>query len=249
MKRHVVQALSCTAAAFALAVGALFLLIGPPGSNAGEAVGRLIALIGIAGLLCGWTASRSKQPWSWPKFAGIYVLFCVGVLVVSAYGNNTQSHAAAKPGPGFSVNWPKGWTVQHLEGVSSAPEDHDLGSRERGLRGDVKAPSAVIEVTCLHKPEREVKNADQLDGILSGMVKGYEAQGFEVSRSAPTPTRVGSNEALSAELRAVRGEDELAQSFTVAQNANCLLTLTLTAKKSEFDANQKAYADVKASVK
>ena len=252
MKRPHQQALICSVAAAVLAIVVLFAFLGAPRSSegAGEAIGRVIALVLVAGLVCGWIAGRSPLPWSWPKFVGIYLTAVIVVLVVSAYGNSTKSDAAeSAPASAVSIRWPPGWTVQHLDGVSSAPEDRDLGYRERGVLGDATAPTAVIEVSCLHKPERTLDDAEQINSILATMRKGYESKGFVVSMTAAAPTHIGSYGGLTARMDAKRGEVDLLQNFSIAQSSSCLLTMTLTAKKADFDANLKTYDDVKASVK
>jgi hypothetical protein len=252
MKRHHRQALICSVAAAVLAIVALFAFLGAPRSSegAGEAIGRVLVLSAVAGLVCGWIAGRSPLPWSWPKFVGIYLTAFIVVLVVSAYGNSTKSDAAeTAPATKLSIRWPQGWTVQHLVGISSAPEDRDLGYRERGILGDAKSPTAVIEVSCLNKPAQTLDNAEQIDSILANMRKGYESQGFIVSMTAAAPTRIGNYDGLTARMDAKRGEVDLLQNFSIAQSSNCLLTMTLTAKQADYDANLKTYDEVKASVK
>jgi hypothetical protein len=250
MKLHNKQALVCSVSVTVVAVVLLFAFLGAPATadGASESIGRLLGLTLVAGILCAWMAGKSAVAWSWLKFAGIYLATCIALLVLSAYGKTSQSHAASAPAA-FSVHWPKGWTVQHLEGISSDPADHDLGSRERGLLGDVKAPRAVIELSCIEKKAGEVNLSDQIGGILTGMTKGYSEQGFKVSTTKTTPTRLGNYDGLSAVLDAVRADGELMQNFSIAQSPACVFTLTLTAKKVEYDKNLMAYADVKASVR
>ena len=98
MKRHVKQALACSALGLVVSIALLFAFLGPPASGGGasEAIGRLFAMTAIAGIICGWMAGRSPQAWEWPKFAGVYVLVCVGLLVVSTFGRaHAAEHSAA----------------------------------------------------------------------------------------------------------------------------------------------------------
>ena len=253
MKIHTRQAIGCSVVAFALACGALFTFSGAPSSagGAGEAMGRLFALTGLAGLLCGWVAAKSPRLWSWPKFVGVYALTCVLMLALTAHSHAAQPAAANAVVPDFTVKWPTQWTVQHLDGVSSDPRDRLLGSRERALFGDVKAPHAVIEIGCMHLVDgKPVKLAEEFERILNGISKGYESKGYVVSISKHYFTHVGTYDGLAATLVAVGGDTELIQSLSLAQSATCLLTSSLSSRsKAEYEANLDAYLDAKLSVR
>ena len=87
------QAFACWIAALALSIVALFAFIGAPGSpdGAGEAIGRLFAHTGIAALLCWMIARKKAPPWSWPRFAIVYVGMFIALAVIATAG---RAHAA-----------------------------------------------------------------------------------------------------------------------------------------------------------
>ncbi len=87
------QVLVCWFAALALLVAALFAFVGAPGSpeGAGEAVGRVFANTGIAALICWLLARRKAPPWSWSRFALVYVALVVALAAVASAG---RAHAA-----------------------------------------------------------------------------------------------------------------------------------------------------------
>jgi hypothetical protein len=254
MKIHTKQAIVCSVVGFVLACGALYTFQSAPASadGAGEAMGRLFALTGLAGTLCGWVAAKGPRPWSWPKFVGVYALTCVLMLVLTAH-----SHAAAQPStatavtPTFTVKWPAQWAVQHLDGVSSDPRDRGLGTRERVLFGDAKAPRAAIEVGCMQLVEgRPIKLAKEFERIVRGISKSYEDKGYLVAISKHYFTLVGTYDGLAATLVASNEDVELIQTLSIAQSATCLLTSSLSARnKAEYEANLDAYLDVKLSVR
>jgi len=82
------QAWSCWIVALGLIIGALFAFIGPPASadGASEAIGRVLALTGIAALLCWYVARRAEQPWSWGRFIISYIGLIIVLAVVAAAG-------------------------------------------------------------------------------------------------------------------------------------------------------------------
>jgi hypothetical protein len=86
------QALVCWFAALALIVAALFAFVGAPGSpdGAGEAIGRVFANTGIAALICWLLARRKMPPWSWIRFALIYLAL---VIVLAVVANVGRAHA------------------------------------------------------------------------------------------------------------------------------------------------------------
>ena len=92
MKLHNKQALVCSALVTVIAIGLLFAFLGAPASSDGasEAIGRLLGLTIVAGILCAWMAGKSPKPWSWLKFSGIYLLMCFGLLVLAAYGKTSH---------------------------------------------------------------------------------------------------------------------------------------------------------------
>ncbi len=253
MKIHTRQAIACSVVAFALACGALFAFLGAPASaeGAGEAMGRLFALTGLAGLVCGWVAAKSPRLWSWPKFVGAYALTCVLILALTAHSYAVQPASGNAVGPDFTAKWPTRWTVQHLDGISSDPRARGLGSRERGVFGDAKAPDAMIEVGCMHLVDgKPVKLAEEFERILSGVSKGYEDKGYVVSISKRYFTHVGTYDGLAATLVAVGEDTELIQGLSIAQSATCLLTSSLSSRsKAQYEANLGAYLDVKLSVR
>jgi hypothetical protein len=75
------QALVCWVAALGVIIAALFAFVGAPGSpdGAGEAVGRVFAHTGIAALICWLLARRKAPPWSWGRFALVYLALVVDV--------------------------------------------------------------------------------------------------------------------------------------------------------------------------
>jgi len=87
------QTLVCWFAALALIVAALFAFVGAPGSpeGASEAIGRVFANTGIAALICWVLARRKMPPWSWLRFALVYVALVVALAAVAAAG---RAHAA-----------------------------------------------------------------------------------------------------------------------------------------------------------
>ena len=94
------QAFACWIAALALSVAALFAFLGAPGSGDGasEAIGRLFAHTGIAALFCWMIARKKTPPWSWSRFAIVYVAMFIALAVVASAGTARASeHCAAIP--------------------------------------------------------------------------------------------------------------------------------------------------------
>jgi hypothetical protein len=247
MKRNVRWAVICSVAAIVILVLGFQLTAGPV-DRAAESFGRLVGLATCAGLLCGWLASRAKRPWGLPRFAAVYgAVFAIG-LILSGRAS-MESVAATADSPGFSVTWPSGWTVQRLEGVSSAESDRAMGWRERGLLGDATAPKAAIEVTCAVKPNHPVSNSDSIADILAAISKGYESNGFHVSASVPAKKHMGVHDGETVEITAARDGAQLRQVISVAQNEHCLLSATFTAKAADYDAHVAAYSAVLESLR
>ncbi|MEP6484278.1 MAG: DUF4946 domain-containing protein [Rudaea sp.] len=249
MKRNIRLALVCSIVATTIALAGLRYAVGFGSTPVAEVFGRLIGMAIIVGITCGWLAGRAGQSWSWQKFAVLYVLFYAIALFVSAHGHGAPRSKDVGDASAYSVTWPQGWTVQRLEGASSAESDRTIGSRERGLLGAATAPRAVIEVTCMHKPPEEIDNADLIKSVADDVVKRYGEQGFAVSVTTPTSVRVGAYAGMMAEIDATHDGADLRQSLSVAQNDRCLLTVTLTAKKADYPANLAAYAAVRDSIR
>jgi hypothetical protein len=87
------QALVCWFSALALIIAALFAFVGAPGSPYGavEAIGRVFAHTGIAALICWVLARRKTPPWSWVRFALLYLAL---VVVLAVVANAGRAHAA-----------------------------------------------------------------------------------------------------------------------------------------------------------
>ena len=92
------QALVCWVAALGVIIAALFAFVGAPGSpdGAGEAVGRVFAHTGIAALICWLLARRKAPPWSWGRFALVYLAL---VVVLAVVANAGRAHAAEALAP------------------------------------------------------------------------------------------------------------------------------------------------------
>ena len=92
------QAFACWITALVLIIAALFAFVGMPGSpdGASEAIGRVFAHTGIAALV-GWYLARKKSPpWSWSRFAIVYVAL---VIVLAVVANAGRAHAIEQSAP------------------------------------------------------------------------------------------------------------------------------------------------------
>ena len=245
MKQHVRRAVVCSVSATVVAAFGFRWFLGELGA---EALGRLFAIAAFAGLMCGWLAGRAKPSWSLFKFTGVYAACFAAAILISARGH-TSPGASAADARGFSVQWPDGLTVQHLDGVSSADSDRSLGYRERGLLGSASAPKGVIEVACGTKPEHPMENSAALADVLAATTRGYQAQGFNVTTTAPTPQRMGAFDGTMAQMSASHEEHKLRQSIAITQNAQCMLSVTYTAKAEDYEANLASYIAVLASLR
>ena len=95
MKIPVKQALVCSGAAFALGCAALFVFGAAQASadKAGEAIGRLLALTALAGVLCGWMSAKSPTAWSWAKFAAAFALTAAVLWALAEHGRAMAAQA------------------------------------------------------------------------------------------------------------------------------------------------------------
>ena len=96
------QAFACWIVALALIIAALFAFLGVPGTadGAGEAIGRVFANTGIAALMAWFLARKKTPPWSWSRFAIVYVALVVVLAVLAAAG---KAHAIESSGEISSV--------------------------------------------------------------------------------------------------------------------------------------------------
>ena len=53
---------------------------------AAERFGRLFGMSMVPAAICGYFASRSKEPWTFGKMGGVYAVVAIMVLLTSSYG-------------------------------------------------------------------------------------------------------------------------------------------------------------------
>jgi hypothetical protein len=236
------QAWACWAvAAFGL-LGLLRLALGPAGGaeGAGEAIGRLLALTGVAALATWWLARRRAPAWGWARFAGTYVLALLLLALASAFG---RARAEAPLGwPELAV--PEGWTSERLEGASSAPQDQERGRRLRqqwhGATGTV-----VLEATCAWLARTEVSAPGaELAKAQRHIGAAYAAQDVQVTPSPIRSAQFGGRDWRIADLQ-MRQQDAvvLRMRVAMARTSRCALSVMFAGAPEPF-ASQEARFDV-----
>jgi hypothetical protein len=83
-----VKAFACASVAFCIAVAVLVMLVGPPGPDAGQAIGRLFAAAVVPALITGVLASRSAVIWPFWKIAVTFVGIAAIVMGIAVVGHN-----------------------------------------------------------------------------------------------------------------------------------------------------------------
>jgi hypothetical protein len=246
MRRHFTQAIVCSIGGLGLSVAALFVFLGPPASagGAGEAIGRLFAMSVIAAAVCAWLAGQGGQPWTWAKFAAAYALACVVLLFLAASGRARAAGDEAMT----TIAWPSGWTLRHLEGLSSRPEDQPHGWRERAVLGEGSVPDAAIELAC-QPSSAEGPVDDAFAGLVDGLAASYHQRGFDVDVTAPVAAHIGGRPALTATLTAAKGAQQVRQDLAMTRTAHCLAVLTFSARPAEYARYRSVYLQVVASLR
>ena len=126
----------------------------------------------------------------------------------------------------FDATFDEGWTVETLPGVSSAPQDRDLGLRRRGqwLGAD---GTAAIELTCMWLTTPPDVRAE-LGKIIEGLGTAVEAKGLGFEHDAPAVRRHGTQEWHEVEARmTLAGESIGRQRVAVRVGERCFLSATL----------------------
>ena len=77
-----IKALACSAVAFALAIGALFLGYTLPSFTRTEAVSQLVALVMVPGLIVGLLAKKSTRVWPLWLIICAFIALLIVVTVV-----------------------------------------------------------------------------------------------------------------------------------------------------------------------
>ena len=234
-------ALICWFVSFAIIVGALFLALGAPASSDGasEAIGRVFAHTGICALAT-WLLARKKSPsWSRSKFALIYVAALIVFGLITSVGRSGHAAEVAMP---FVTTYPAGWTVERLQGVSSAPQDKDRGVREIA-RWEGADGSAVIAVSCswLMQP------APHLDALLKEVLDGYhralEGQDLALDVGASKSMRIGGRDALMMDVRALKEDKPIFnQKIAVTLTEECVISATFAGTSKAFDQQADTFA-------
>jgi hypothetical protein len=242
MTKSATQALVFWGVALGLALLVLFAVLGPPGSSegAGEAVGRLLALTGFAALAT-WMLARKKMPeWTWLRFGLVYFAAIVVLIVISSFGRAR----AAEAWP-FSVTFPPGWTIEKLQGVSSAPEDLDKGVRTRG-RWSGGDGVVILEVGCATLVAgKPVEIAKEMDEVIEATNSAYEVQGIVSASTPPTAERHAGLEwrIADATSRNAAGT-QIRRTLAMSQNAHCLLVANLVSTPSAHERQRDALGTV-----
>lgn len=242
MSKSARQAFVYWGVALGLALLVLFAVLGAPRSSegAGEAVGRLLALTGCA-TLATWMLARKKMPeWTWLRFGLVYFAAIVGLVIISSFGRAR----AAEAWP-FSVTFPPGWTIEKLQGVSSAPEDLDQGARMRG-RWSGEAGVVILEVGCatLHAG-KPVDIASEMDEVIEATDSAYEAQGIVSASEPPTAERHAGLEWRIAETTSRNASGaQIHRTLGMSRNAHCLLVANMVGTPSAEDLQQNAFRAV-----
>jgi hypothetical protein len=236
------QALVLWLIAFALILAVLFFSLGVPqtADGAGEAFGRVFAQTGFASLAC-WLLARGKIPaWSWARFSGTYALIFIAIGLLAAMGRAR----ADEPWP-FEVRFPEGWSSERLAGLSSAPQDKDLGVRSRatweGLDGKV-----LIEIACAARDPGDHPDVDaQLHKVATAMVGILTEHLLEIDVGEVESLSLRSREWRTVTLRAHDNEGaKFAEAIAVATSGNCLLVSSMAGTPEAFADQQLKFAAV-----
>jgi hypothetical protein len=230
------QALVLWLIAFALILAVLFFSLGVPqtADGAGEAFGRVFAQTGFASLAC-WLLARGKIPaWSWARFSGTYALIFIAIGLLAAMGRAR----ADEPWP-FEVRFPEGWSSERLAGLSSAPQDQDLGVRSRATWKGADG-IALIEIACAAQHPGDHPDVDaELHKVATAMVSALTEQLGKID--------VGEMESLSLTRRkwrtvALRAHGDEGSPFletiAAATSRNCLLISIMAGTPEAFAQQQ-----------
>lgn len=227
---------------FVLIVALLFLLLGKPGSpdGAGEAIGRVFAHTGIAALATWFLARKKTPPWSWPRFAAIYIAALVVLGLLAAFGHRSEAAERAFP---FETHYSQEWSVERLPGVSSAPQDRDLGIREIA-RWEGADGSAVIAVSCSWLAKGDVPALDvQLSKVVDGLRATLASQNVSVTMSNTRHVSIGEREGLFVEAQVSRAESTVfRQQIAVTSTKDCFVAATFAGTPRAFEEQSEAFA-------
>jgi len=142
----------------------------------------------------------------------------------------------------FVTTYPAGWTVERLQGVSSAPQDKDRGVREIA-RWEGADGSAVIAVSCswLMQP------APHLDALLKEVLDGYhralEGQDLALDVGASKSMRIGGRDALMMDVRALKEDKPIFnQKIAVTLTEECVISATFAGTSKAFDQQADTFA-------
>jgi len=244
MQKPAKQALICWLSALVLIVLALRLILDEPGTpdGAGEGIGRVFANTGFAALATWLIARKKTPPWSWLKFAAAYFVAVVLIAIIASVGNRARANELDIP---FEAAFPKGWSVERLQGVSSAPADQARGVRERA-RWNGADGASVIELTCSWlAPHDSPDLAEQLKRIADGLKSALTQQGLSVEVSAVKSALIGKRPGLIVGLRALRKTDTaFVQKIAVTSTDRCLISATLTGTPQAFELQLAAFARI-----
>jgi hypothetical protein len=240
------QALVLWLIALALIFALLFLFSGVPRTAEGarEAFGRVFAQTGLAALAC-WLLARRKTPgWSWARFTGIYVLICIALGLLAATGRAR----AAEPWP-FEVRFPEGWSTERLEGLSSSPQDRDLGVRSRATWKGSDG-MALIEIACAaHHPGDHPDVDAELHKVAAAMVETLSEHLAETDLGETESLSLAHREWRTVVLRAHDKMDvKFVETIAVATSRNCLLVSTMAGTPVAFAQQQSKFATVLGSL-
>jgi hypothetical protein len=236
------QALVLWLIALALIFTALFLFAGVPrtAEGAGETFGRVFAQTGLAALAC-WLLARGKTPgWSWTRFAGTYVLILIALGLLVSMGRAR----AAEPWP-FQVRFPDGWSSERLAGLSSMPQDEDLGVRSRatweGLDGE-----ALIEIACASLDPGDQPDVDvQLHKVESAMISVLTEHLLRIDAGEVESLLLRRRKWRTVTLRANDPEGtRFVETIAVATSRNCLLVSSMAGTPEAFAKQQSKFTVV-----
>ena len=244
MKQPAKQALICWFSALVLIVAALRLILGAPTTpdGAGEAIGRVFANTGLAALAAWMIARKKTPPWSWPRFIVVYFAAVVIIAIVASAGRTAR---ASEPDIPFAASFPEEWSVERLQGVSSAPMDQERGIRERA-RWDGADGASIIELTCSWLAPRDAPDlAEQLNRIANGLKSALSEQGLSVEAGGVKKAVIGKQPGLSVILRASRkNQTAFVQEIAVALSSRCFLSATFSGTPRAFELQLPTFVNV-----
>jgi hypothetical protein len=230
----------------ALIVGALVVFLGSPGTpdGGGEAVGRVIVHTGTAAFVTWFLARRKVPEWSWLKFILVDVAALAILGVITSFG----SARAADPRP-FSVDFPQGWSIETLNGVSSASQDQDKCYRE-SARWDGPEGAVAIDITCAARVDDKRLDVEvEFASLVRDTTRSYEALDIAVNAGISKVERHGSFEWRVVDLdMANSSQVHVSQRIAVTASPGCLLAGTITGTKEAYVLQRTRFGEVLDSV-